>query len=331
MTRRPTPGKRIRDRISGVPVDLAGALLATLIALAGVTLLPFEPLRFLLALPLALFLPGYGVVSVLFPATSHTNVAQSTTRLRQRTVDGSERIVLSFITSVALLPILGLTLTFVSGVPTPVQIAGSLSVIVLGTVVLGAIRRRRLPPHRRFTVPIGEWERRVRTSITRRGRLDLALTVALCLSVVLALGTFGFALAAPQSGNGHTQLSLLTEASNGELVADDYPSQLEEGESASLIVAVSNERVEATEYTVVVQLQRVADDGSVEERNELTRFSNTVDAGDRWEQRHQVTPTMTGDRLRLTYLLYVGDPPADPTRSSADHEVYIWLDVSESE
>lgn len=329
MTRTPISTGRVVDRFGDVPTDLAGALLATLIAVVSVMLLPFESLRFLFALPLALFLPGYGAVSALFPARS--NAPRSTTRLRQRGVDGYERIVLSFVTSVALLPVLGLTLTFVSGVPSPESVAGLLSVIVLGTTVLGAARRRRLPPHERFSVPTDEWARRVRTSVSRHGRLDLALTVALCLSVVLALGTLGFALAAPQSGDGYAQLSLLTESSNGELVAADYPSELDEGEPASLVVAVSNERSESTEYAVVVQLQRVADDGSVEERDELTRFSNTVDAGDRWERPHQVTPTMTGDRLRLTYLLYAGDPPSEPTRSSADHEVYVWLEVSADE
>lgn len=331
MTRASRSDERIRGRVGDVPDDLVGTLLATMITVVGVSLLPFESLRFLFALPIALFLPGYGVVSVLFPASENANPSRSTTRLRQRGVDGYERIALSFITSVALLPMLGLTLTFVSGVPSPELIVGLLSLIVVGTTVLGATRRRKLPPRKRFTVHTEEWVRRVRTSVSRRGRLDRALTIALCLSVLLAFGSLGFALAAPQSGGGHEQLSLFTESSNGELIAADYPSELIEGESASLVVAVSNERAEATEYTVVIQLQRVDDDGDVEEREELTRFSNTVDAGDRWERPHEVTPTMTGDRLRLTYLLYDGDPPSEPTRASADHEVYVWLEVSGGE
>jgi uncharacterized membrane protein len=41
-----------------------------------------------------------------------------------------------------------------------------------------------------------------------------------------------------------------------------------------------------------------------------------------------VTPTLTGQRLRLAYLLYRGSPPPDPTVENAYREVHLWINVS---
>ena len=80
-------------------------------------------------------------------------------------------------------------------------------------------------------------------------------------------------------------------------------------------------------YTVVVQLERVGADGAVVDRIELDRLSATVAPGERWTRQHEVTPTTTGEDLRLSYLLFVGDAPADPTREDARHATHVWVTV----
>jgi hypothetical protein len=54
-----------------------------------------------------------------------------------------------------------------------------------------------------------------------------------------------------------------------------------------------------------------------------------VEDGETWEQSHTTRPAMTGDNIRLTYLLYVGNPPAEttPQADSAYRSVHIWLEV----
>lgn len=37
---------------------------------------------------------------------------------------------------------------------------------------------------------------------------------------------------------------------------------------------------------------------------------------------------MTGENLRLVYLLYEGDPPQDTTTENADEHVHVWVNVS---
>ncbi|RDZ95950.1 hypothetical protein DEQ92_21610, partial [Haloferax sp. Atlit-6N] len=68
---------------------------------------------------------------------------------------------------------------------------------------------------------------------------------------------------------------------------------------------------------------------TVLQREQLTRFDPTLDANETWHQPHTVRPTLTGERLRLTYLLYRGSPPQQPSVDSAYRETHLWLNVTE--
>jgi len=115
-------------------------------------------------------------------------------------------------------------------------------------------------------------------------------------------------------------------------VADNYPTEFQQGESQSLIVGIGNQEHEQVQYTVVVQLQRVQRVGNetqVQERSELQRFQPTVGHNETWQQQHQVTPDMSGERLRLQYLLYRDEPAGTPEQSSAYREVHLWVNVTQ--
>lgn len=66
---------------------------------------------------------------------------------------------------------------------------------------------------------------------------------------------------------------------------------------------------------------------SVTEREELDRVSTTPEHGETWQEEYPVTPTMTGEGLRLTFLLYDGEVPVEPTRENAYRELHLWIDV----
>jgi uncharacterized membrane protein len=126
---------------------------------------------------------------------------------------------------------------------------------------------------------------------------------------------------------------LLTQNETGQLVAEDYPDEFQRGESKPLVVKLTNEEGQTTDYSVVVELQRVeqgSDGGArVLEDSQLATFTPTVESGESWRTTHDVTPTMTGENLRLTYLVYKGDPPEDPTTENAYRHVHVWVTVTE--
>lgn len=84
---------------------------------------------------------------------------------------------------------------------------------------------------------------------------------------------------------------------------------------------------------MVVELQRVdvADNETrVRDASELRRFRPTLAYNETWQRQHTVTPALTGERLRLQYLLYRGAPATPVNRSAAYREVHLWVNVTDS-
>lgn len=132
--------------------------------------------------------------------------------------------------------------------------------------------------------------------------------------------------------DGMTAISLLMENDDGEYVMRGYPSTLEHGEPHQFIIMVKNQESATVEYTVLTQLQRVDTDGgeqSVEERAELDRFKTVVGLNEQQPHKRNITPTMIGERLRLGFLLYKGNAPAEPTFDNAYRTLQLWVEVTE--
>lgn len=345
-----------------LPADLAGVLalvVATNVAVLA-PLLRETPLRVPFGLAFVLFVPGYAFVAALFPEAGASPESADddgtadgtdgwTDSIASRSgIDGIERVALSFGLSIAVVPLLGLVLNFTPwGIRLgPIMLA--VSGFTLGATAVAARRRWALPAEERFQVPYREWYAVAREELLEPDtRADTALNVLLVLSIVLAAGSVGYAVLVPPEGEQFSAIYLLTEDDDGELVADDYPSEFVRGESQEVTVGVDNHEGERTEYTVVVLEQDVevvengtaAENGStatvnetvVRDQRELDRFGATVAANESWHYEYDLEPTMTGENQRIVWLLFPGgDVPADPSMDDTEYSVHLWVSVSES-
>src|SRR5699024_610446 len=146
--------------------------------------------------------------------------------------------------------------------------------------IAAAVRRRELPTVERFRVPYRSWIRTTRAELLEPDtRLDGVLNVVLVVSLILAIGSVGYAVAVPNSGASFSELYLLTENESGALVADNYPQNFTVGQSQPIVVGIGNHEHERTKYSVVAALQRVSirnNSTTVRESHELERFSRTI-------------------------------------------------------
>jgi len=335
------------------PADLT-AVVALAVLTLGTVFLPVineTPLRIVFGLPFVLFLPGYAIIAALFPEAGEAPTAQNDTTLeddasdtgdglmpatvQDRGIDGIERVALSFGLSIAVVPLLGLVLNFTPWGIRLVPVALSIATVTVGATVVAALRRQQLPEAERFRVPYRAWYGAARAELLEPdSRADAALNVLLVASVLLAVSSVAYAVAVPPDGEQFSELYLLTEDDDGDLVADGYPTELVQGESEPVIVGIGNQEHERTEYSVIVQLQRVEtvdNETRVLERQRIDRLGTTLAHNETWHREHELTPTMTGEDLRVQYLLYRGEPPADPTGENAYRTVHLWVDVAESE
>ena len=334
---------RARQLQADLAVVAAYTLCTVVVLLAPVTTV----IRFLFGVLFLLFAPGYAVVSALFPE-AHSPTPQPTAdeieaettgilpgRLYRGTgIDGVERAALAFGTSIAVVPLTGIALSVtpwgIGLLPIVVAVAG----LTLCAVAVGTYRRWQLPEERRVSVPYRAWIAAGWGQIfDADSRFDALLTIVLVLSVLLAFGSLGYAVASPPDGEQYSEFYLLSEGPTGELVADRYPTELVAGEPEPIVVGIENLEETPTEYTVVVEIQDVEplDDNRVRvrDRERIDTLETTLEHGETWRTEHDLVSTMTGSDLRVAYLLYIGEPPAEPSTETADQSLHLWVDVAE--
>ena len=354
-------------QLRALPADLAAVTVGVWLTLGAVFIpgINDTPLRVVFGLGFLLVFPGYAFIAALFPEAGTkpapaesapadpepaadekpapvpgtTAAAEAETATSGQDdhsgggIDGIERVALSFGLSIAIVPLIGLVLNFTPWGIRLAPVALSVSVFTLVSVAIAAQRRWALPPDERFYVPYQEWLAAARTELFEpESQTDTALNILLAASVVLAVGSVGYAVAVPSQGEAFTEFYLLTENTDEELVADEYPENLTVGEPESLIVGIENNEYTPREYTVVVQLQTVTtqeNTTTVTERTELDRFSASLAHNETYRERHSVTPTRAGENLRVKYLLYDGDVPETPSAETAYRDLHLWVTVSE--
>jgi len=356
------------EPVRRLPADLAATIGLTIITIL-VVILPVineTPLRVVFGLPFVLFLPGYAFIAALFPeageppkehddmfgedtsADSNETEAQNEDEdgwfagQRDRGIDGIERVALAFGLSIAIVPLIGLALNFTPWGIRLTPILVSVSAFTIGASAIAAVRRWELPEEERFAVPYHDWIESGRKEVLEPDdRLDGFLNVALALSILLAVGSVGYAIAVPPQGEEFSEFYILTEADDGELVADGYPESFVVGDSSPIVVGVGNQEHETLEYTVVIEAHDVEDQGEGNEtdmvildREHLLTQSTTAAHNETNHLDVELAPTMVGEDVRVTFMLFVGDEsqvPENPTPDDAYRSLHIWVDVFETE
>lgn len=327
--------RSVTRALRAIPFDIVFIALALLSFQAALQLPASHPLRIVIVLGVLLTLPGYVLTTLTFPGYTASPTTPSVVnnlgvgRLQFAALDDAERGALSFGLSLLLLPLFGLVLAYLDLPLRPRYVFQAVALFSVVVGFLGVIRRARLPAESRYDLPLGDWLGTARAGLVGGGAFDTVLNVALAGSIIIASAALVGAVAAPLEGYRYTEASLVTINDDGEYVQQNYPSQFVKDQPRKITLVVGNHEGRPVKYTVVIQQQRVAEDGTVTDRQELDRFSRQVPSGGEWQVRHSVAPTVVGDRVRIAWLVYEGEVPETPTNQNADEHVFLWVEVVE--
>lgn len=307
------------------------------VSLAVMVLPQGSALRLLMAGVALLFLPGYALTLAAFPG-SRTQQDDVKTPFDRRflestlsSLDPIERLALAVGFSVALMPVygyvVGLEALGLAYEPRTAIILVSAATALCTT--LASIRYLSSPTDIVVPSPFAHLAETIGDEAAAPTSGKRILNVAVIVMLVLATASLAAAMASPAESPEYTTAVLLTENDDGELVADGYPDELRTGETADLAFRVENHESREVEYHVVAQLQRVNSDGIVTEISVIDQFDQTLAPGQMWEQEHRVTSEMSGERVRLTYLVYKGDVPSEPTLDNSYRNLTLWVGTAD--
>jgi uncharacterized membrane protein len=266
---------------------------AALVPLVGFT---SGALRIALGLVFILFSPGYSLIAALFPKRS--------------ALSGIERVALSFGLSIAVVPLIGLSLNYMPwwGIRLyPILI--SLLVFIVAMTAVAWYRRRRLDSEERFQFELRSRLYSIGRSWAGQGRWDRILTALMVLAVLGALGSLGYMIAKPKLGESFTQFYLL----GLEGKAEGYPRQIVVGENASVVLGIANHEHQSTSYRIEIAIdgQKVATLGPI-----------TLAHEEEWEETVSFSPARVGLHQKVEFWLYKDEG------EDAYLKTHLWVDVN---
>lgn len=317
-------------------VDLLAIVAVAIVGTGLYVVLPkgVPELRVAISLALVFLAPGYALVSLVYPRRRRPDDAPALRShgfdrwfLEAPRVTVLERFALSLAVGLVILPVVAGGVLVATGSLDP----GAILLVVSTLTVLAAVgayaRRRSLPPGERYGVSVSA----TFDSIAGTSVLDTTLNVVLVLLVLVAATGLGYAMLDTNEEERYTSFALLSENEEGDFVAGNYPTEYQRGESQSMAVRVVNQERESVDYTVVVLIERVeTEDGETRVLQDTVhrRFEVELNPGESWTRPHEVSPPMTGENLRVRYLLYRDDPGENPDTDDAYRDLYIWITVT---
>ncbi len=265
----------------------------TLLLILIIAFLPDNFLRIILGLPLVLFFPGYTLLAALFP--------------RKGSLDGIERIALSFGMSIAVVPLIGLALNYTTWGIRLYPILLSLAIFIFCISIVAWYRQHKLPesgiPAVSFTIKPFSWVGRTRT--------DKILSVLLAIVILGALGTLVYVITMPKTGEKFTEFYIL--GLDGQ--AANYPMDLEPDTTGKVIMGIINQEQDTVSYWVEIKIEGVTDN---------TIGPIVLASGNKWESMVSFTPRNIGENQKVEFLLYKGE------RSQLYGTLHLWMDVKEA-
>ncbi len=278
-----------------IGLDLALVLIfSTLLLIFALTLPEGNALRIVFGIPFLLFLPGYVLVSALWPGKSE--------------IDGLERVALGLGLSIAIVVIVGLGLNYTPWGITLSSAVTGLYCLILILVVIAWLRRLKLGLDERFILSSSAlYDKTGDISST-----DKVMILIVAIVIVIGGGILAFIAVNPPK-ESYTQLSLLDE--NGTM--ENYPFNLNVNENATIIIEVVCYERETTEYITEVRLVSESQGNTT-----LAQYDFFLADGRKWSQPFNFSINMSGE-FKLEVELFKNGENI-PYVSN-----YLWIDVTD--
>lgn len=299
---------------NGWLIDLLGAI-ALAVMTAGLLVGPGVDgaALWLIGVPFLIFLPGYAVVSAMFPEEP-PGAVEGPSDSPWSSPEWTTRLAVSFVLSGIVVAVVGVALGLVGELRLGPAVGGITAITLLGAEI--GIIRRLLRPHDRRANPFGG------RSLGALSAGTTAQNVTLVVAVLALVGAVAFVGATPTDGEAYTESYLLSEDEAGDLVADDYPTTFVAGEGHPLHLGIENNEHRDVTYEVDVVIQETDANGSVTAQQQVDEFVVDLQHGESLVVERTIAPTMTGDGLRLQFHIY-----KDGAADTPDHTLQLWVEV----
>lgn len=264
-------------------------IICLLIILIIVFIPNISVLRVIIGVPFILFSPGYAIISVLFPS--------------KNSLDSLEIVLLSFGTSIAIVALFGLLLSYTTWGMGLTSILICLVVFISVCSIFALIRQQRVRESEKSSyIPLKfpAW--------SKISLVNKILGIIMVITVLSFIVAIGFTLDKAKINEKFTEFYFLDTNGN----TDDLRKVINLGDTYSLTLGIVNHEQSTTSY----QLEVLFNNEQVSTIGPLVLYS-----GEKLEKLLSYTPQTIGDNQRLDFLLRKNG------QVGVYLELHVWLSI----
>jgi len=258
----------------GANRDLAIIVLISIMMPLVILLFPVSPFRVVLSLLYLLIIPGYALMTALFPGNSG--------------LDAVERLALGIGLSIALVTLIGLGMNYTPwGVTLDTIIASVTSWTLLCCIAAYYKRIQKRRMSRNVTCLDADMSRQEEKSSIWRSS-PVLLTIAMLVVFGISIHSIRHSMGEP-----YTEFYLLGEDG----ITEDYPGEIVLDKPYTVIIGlVNHERSDVQYHIVAMRGDEIEHIASVQ-----------LSHGETWEEPYSFVPSVDQDNRVLTFLLFKGE------------------------
>jgi uncharacterized membrane protein len=323
------------------PVDIVVLITLNIILIPIILLNLNDTLKIILGLPFLLFIPGYLLLFVLFP-----------TKKTEKGIDFTKRIALSFGLSLAIIPLIGIALYYITG---GIQSESAFISIFIFEISLGLIstyRWYKTTPDERLILSINLSLDKFKKKYKTKTKLDKILLITIIILLILTTTLFIFVITTPRPNEKFTSFNIL----GSDKSTTNYPYNVISGENTTIIIGITNHEYQTINYTIEVWLinQTIKFNESAKENiisynnawfmdkinTRLIHYNKKIEKEwkTQWNYNYTFNITKKGENLTLAFLLFTTPTEnydydkdyKDIIKQKIDNsyeELHIWINV----
>lgn len=294
-------------------------------------------LRIIFSIPIIIFIPGYLLLSALFPEKTDSGL------------DVVDRIALAVGISIAIVPLVGIVLFYSPWGLTLQPIIASLEILILSIGAIAIIRWLHTPSEKRYTPTVNL------SLPPHETKYDTLLSAILVVCLVITASLIIYVILTPKQEEHFTDFYIL--GSNH--LAYNYPVNLTSNHNATIILGVVNHENTPMNYTIEVWLSNQTTKLNTSSmRNDtiyhhlwfmdkinITLPNQPINLEEmkttQWEYNYTIHIDKTG-KYKVVFLLYITPTPTysktqdyrtiatekvDSDHTTAYRNLYLWINV----
>ncbi len=300
LTKERSTGFKSKNFINTIGFDIWLILVLVPVTLISIYIPPVNQtfLRFMLGLAMILLLPGYALLTAIFPG--------------KRDLGGIERAILSVVLSILVVPMFGFILNYTQQGIGLDDMAFSITAFVIVCSFIGAGRRFNVSPDE-TTPQEPKKQDGLFHSLYSGSPTNKILSILVAIYVLLLVITVTYFYIIPVPGEKFTEFYIVGPDGN----ATNYPTDFKPGEEKPVNINIINHEYRNVTYDLVITLS--------DEANVSTLFSGPIalDHNQTWKKTIGLKPDLPGSNMKMEFKLF-----KDMDMTSPYRDLYLWVNVT---